>query len=68
MAKSTESNQDIAQARQHVYQAAVACFRRSGYAAVDFKDIAAEAGIPWLKFRPSFRAKRRLPWRYTKQT
>lgn len=46
MEKRSESNPDTAQARQLVYQAAVACFRRLGYPAVTLPDIAAEAGMP----------------------
>ena len=41
-----ESNTDDARARQHIIQAAVACFRRLGYSAATVNDIAAEAGLP----------------------
>lgn len=46
MEKRSESNPEAARARQQVYQAAIACFRRSGYSAATMSDIAAEAGLP----------------------
>lgn len=57
MVMPTESNPDNAQARQHVYQAAVACFRRSRYSEVGLTDIAAESGIPLAAVQRHFSSK-----------
>lgn len=57
MESLSESNLDPAKARQQIYQAAVAGFRRLGYPTTSLADIAAEAGVPLADVQRCFSSK-----------
>ncbi len=60
MGKQIELNSEAVSAWQNVVNAAMTCFRRSGYAAATMSDIAAEAGLPLAAVRRCFPGKEAL--------